>query len=117
MNRAAVAGGDSQFSRRQLAKRMSVDADLKAGLILQDLSAQLSDAQVDYHYRGGHHEFTIRRGEAIHRIAIPERVLLDHPIRVLEKAVPRLIKRLLAPNPPQTIDVNDPTPWYCRTSV
>jgi len=37
---------------------MSVDADLKAGLILEDLSRQLSDAQVDYHYRGGQHEFT-----------------------------------------------------------
>ena len=96
---------------------MSVDADLKAGLILQDLSTQLSDAQVDYQYRSGHHEFTIRRGEATHRIAIPERVLLDHPIRVLEKAVPRLIKRLLAPNAPQTIEANDPTPWYCQTAV
>jgi len=117
MNHAALAVDDSHFSRRQFANRMSVDADLKAGLILQDLSTQLSDAQVDYHYRSGHHEFIIRRGDAIHRIAIPERVLLDHPIRVLEKAVPRLIKRLLAPNPPQTIDVNDPTPWYCRTAV
>ena len=96
---------------------MSVDADLKAALILQDLRTQLSDARVDYHYRSGLHEFIICRGEAIHRIAIPERVLLEHPIRVLEKAVPRLIKRLLAPNPPQTIDVNDATPWYCRTSV
>jgi hypothetical protein len=96
---------------------MSVDADLKAGLILEDLSRQLSDAQVDYLYRSGHHEFTIRRGSATYRIAFPERVLLEHTIRVLEKAVPRIIKRLLAPNAPQSIDIKDATPWYCQTSV
>ena len=96
---------------------MSVDADLKARLILEDLSRQLSDAQVDYHYRGGQHEFIIRRDGSTYRVAFPERVLLEHPIRVLEKAVPRIIKRLFAPNSPQTIDVNDATPWYCKTSV
>ncbi len=96
---------------------MSVDAELKAGLIFEDLSRQLSDAQVDYHYRSGHHEFIIRRDGATYRVAFPERVLLEHPIRVLEKAVPRIIKRLLAPNAPQNIDVNDATPWYCQTSV
>ena len=30
---------------------MSVDTDLKAGLILEDLSQQLSDAVVDYYLR------------------------------------------------------------------
>jgi len=96
---------------------MSVDAELKAGLILEDLSRQLSDAQVDYHFRSGHHEFIIRRDGSTYRVAFPERVLLEHPIRVLEKAVPRIVKRLLAPNSPPTIDINDATPWYCQTSV
>jgi len=96
---------------------MSVDAELKAGLILEDLSRHLADAQVDYLYRDGRHQFTIRRDGATYRVAIPERVLLEHPIRVLEKAVPRIIKRLLAPNAPQIIDVNDAAPWYCKTSV
>ena len=107
---------DSQFPGDGL-RRMSVDADLKAGLILEDLCRQLSDAQVDYHYRSGHHEFIIRRAGSTDRVAFPERVLLEHPIRVLEKAVPRIVKRLLAPNSPPTIDVNDATPWYCQTSV
>jgi hypothetical protein len=96
---------------------MSVDADLKAGLIFDDLSRQLPDAQVDYHYRSGQHEFIIRRAASTYRVAFPERVLLEHPIRVLEKAVPRIIKRLLAPNAPRTIDANEATPWYCRTAV
>jgi hypothetical protein len=96
---------------------MSVDADFKAALIFEDLRRQLSDAQVDYLYRSGQHEFIIRRGSSTYRIAFPERVLLEHPIRVLEKAVPRIIKRLLAPNSPSTIDVNEATPWYCKTSV
>src|SRR5436189_6103711 len=101
MNHAALAVDDSHFSRRQLANRMSVDADLKAGLILQDLSTQLSDAQVDYHYRSGHHEFIVRRGDAIHRIAIPERVLLDHRMRVLERWVPLLMQGLLGTKHPR----------------
>jgi hypothetical protein len=96
---------------------MSVDADLKAGLILEDLSRQLVDAEVDYVYRAGQHEFTIRRGGDTYRVAFPERVLLEHPIRVLEKAVARIIKRLLAPNAPPSIDVNDAAPWYARTMV
>jgi hypothetical protein len=117
MKRAAVALRDSQSSRRLHQTGMSVDAELKAGLILEDLSRHLADAQVDYLYRDGRHQFTIRRDGATYRVAIPERVLLEHPIRVLEKAVPRIIKRLLAPNAPQIIDVNDAAPWYCKTSV
>jgi hypothetical protein len=96
---------------------MSVDADLKAQLILEDLVRQLSDAQVDYRYRSGHHEYIINRAGAKHRVAIPERVLLEHPIRELEKAVPRIIRRLLSPDAPQAIEANDPSPWYCRTQI
>jgi hypothetical protein len=103
--------------QRQHTGRMSVDTELKAGLILEDLSRQLSDAQVDYHYRSGQHEFIIRRDGSTYRVAFPERVLLEHPIRVLEKAVPKIVKRLLAPDSPASLDINDATPWYCQTSV
>jgi hypothetical protein len=96
---------------------MSVDTELKAGLILEDLSRQLADAKVDYHYGSGQHQFIIRRANVTYRIAFPERVLLEHPIRVLEKTVPRIIKRLLATNSPQTIEVLDATPWYTKTGV
>jgi hypothetical protein len=96
---------------------MSVDADLKAGLILEDLSRQLPDAEVDYLYQSGQHQFTIRRGKDTYRVAFPERVLLEHPIRVLEKTVARIIRRLLAPDAPACIEVNDAAPWYARTMV
>lgn len=96
---------------------MSVDTDLKAGLILEDFSKQLSDAVIEYRYAGGHHEFTIQRAGATYRIQFPERVLLEHPIRDLEKLVPRIIRQLVGGSAPAHIQVSEATPGFCETSV
>ncbi len=84
---------------------MSVDTDLKAGLILEDLSRQLSDAVVDYHCAGGNHEFRIRRGDVVYQVEFPERVLLEHQIRDLEKVVPQIVRRLLTVGGPRRITI------------
>jgi hypothetical protein len=84
---------------------MSVDADLKAGLILEDLSSQLADAIVGYHFAGGNHEFTIHRGDITYRVDFSERVLLEHQIRDLERFVPRIIQQLLSAGAPTRIRV------------
>jgi hypothetical protein len=86
---------------------MSVDTDLKAGLILEDLSQQLSDAIVDYHFAGGNHEFRIHRGDVVYQVDFPERVLLEHQIRDLEKVVPQIVDRLLAVGGPRRITVGN----------
>ncbi|HTS53207.1 MAG TPA: hypothetical protein VMH26_08035 [Burkholderiales bacterium] len=86
---------------------MSVDTDLKAGLILEDLSQQLSDAVVDYHLVGGNHEFRIRRGGITYQVDFPERVLLEHQIRDLERIVPQIVHRLLANGGPRRIRIGD----------
>jgi hypothetical protein len=86
---------------------MSVDSDLKAGLILEDLNKQLSDAEIRYQFAGGNHAFTIRRGGATWQVDFPERVLLEHPIRDLEQVVPKIIQQLLADAIPRRIQVRD----------
>ena len=86
---------------------MSVDTDLKAGLILEDFGRQLSDAVIDYHFAGGNHEFTIQRGDVTYQVDFPERVLLEHQIRDLEKVVPQIIDRLLSTGGPRRIKVGD----------
>ncbi len=86
---------------------MSVDTDLKAGLILEDLSQQLSDAVIDYHFAGGNHEFRIHRGGLVHQVDFPERVLLAHQIRDLEKVVPQIVDRLLAVGGPRRITIGN----------
>jgi hypothetical protein len=96
---------------------MSVDTDLKASLILEDFSKQLSDAVVGYRYAGGHHEFTIQRGGETYCIDFPERLLLEHPIRELEKLVPKLIRQLVGGGAPETIRVSEGTPGFCETWV
>ena len=84
---------------------MSVDTDLKAGLILEDLTQQLSDAVIDYHFADGNHEFRIHRGNVIYQVDFPERVLLEHQIRDLEKVVPQIVSRLLAVGGPRRITI------------
>src|SRR5215475_10378835 len=95
---------------------MSVDTDLKAGLILEDLSQQLSDAVVDYQFAGGNHKFRIRRGDVTYQVDFPERVLLEHQIRDLEKAVPQIIDQLMAAGAPRRITVGDSTLLGTRSS-
>jgi hypothetical protein len=98
-----------QGNHRELSKQnqMSVDSDLKAGLILEDFGRQLSDAVIDYHFAGGNHEFTIQRGDITYQVDFPERVLLEHQIRDLEKVVPQIIDRLLSTGGPRRIKVGD----------
>jgi hypothetical protein len=86
---------------------MSVDTDLKAGLILEDLSQQLSDAAIDYHFVGGTHEFRIHRGDVTYQVDFPERVLLEHQIRDLEKIVPQIVTRLLSLGGPRRITIGN----------
>ena len=87
--------------------QISVDTDLKAGLILEDFGRQLSDAVIDYHFAGGNHEFTIQRGDVTYQVDFPERVLLEHQIRDLEKVVPQIIHQLLSKGGPRRIKVGD----------
>ena len=84
---------------------MSVDTDLKAGLILEDLTQQLCDAVIDYHFAGGNHEFRIHRGNVVYQVDFPERVLREHQIRDLEKVVPQIVSRLLAVGGPRRITI------------
>ena len=97
-------------------KRMSVDTDLKAGLILEDLSQQLSDAVVDYQFAGGNHKFRIHRGDMTYQVDFPERVLLEHQIRDLERVVPRIIDQLMAGGAPRRITVGHSTLLGTRSS-
>jgi len=97
-------------------KRMSVDTDLKAGLILEDLSQQLSDAVVDYQFAGGNHKFRIHRGDVTYQVDFPERVLLEHQIRDLERVVPRIIHQLMAGGAPRRITVGHGTLLGTRSS-
>src|SRR5215831_723978 len=85
--------------------RMSVDTDLKAGLILEDLTQQLSDAVVDYQFCGGNHKFRIHRGDVTFQVDFPERVLLEHQIRDLERVVPQIIDRLMTGGAPRRIKI------------
>ncbi len=84
---------------------MSVDTDLKAGLILEDLGQQLTDAVIDYRFVGGSHRFRIHRGDITYQVDFPERVLLEHQIRDLEKVVPQIIDRLLKVGAPRRITI------------
>jgi len=86
---------------------MSVDTDLKAGLILEDLNQQLSDAVIDYHFARGNHEFRIHRGDVTYQVDFPERVLLEHQIRDLERLVPQIVTRLLAVGGPRRITIGN----------
>jgi hypothetical protein len=86
---------------------MSVDTDLKAGLILEDLGKQLADATIDYHFAGGNHEFKIQRGDITYQVDFSERVLVEHQIRDLEKVVPQIIHQLLSAGGPTRIKVED----------
>ena len=86
---------------------MSVNGDLKASLLLQDFNQQLADAEVQYQFAGGNHAFTIRLGGATWHVDFPERVLLQHAIRDLEKVVPKIIQQLLSDAKPRRIRVSD----------
>jgi len=86
---------------------MSVNSDLKASLLLEDFNQQLSDAEVQYQFAGGNHAFTIRRGGATWQVDFPERVLLEHAIRDLEKVVPKIIQQLLSDSNPRRIQISD----------
>ncbi len=88
-------------------KHMSVDADLKAGLILEDLVQQLADAVVDYRFAGGSHKFRIHRGDITYQVDFPERVLLEHQIRDLEKVVLQIVARLLKVGAPRRITIGN----------
>ena len=109
LERFLLRGGQAKGSRtcEGIVKknRMSVDTDLKAGLILEDLSQQLSDAVIDYHFAGGNHEFRIHRGDVTYQVDFPERVLLEHQIRDLERVVPQIVHRLLANGGPRRITI------------
>jgi len=86
---------------------MSVDTDLKAGLILDDFSRQLADAQIGYELAAGNLQFTIEKDGVTYQVEFSERVLLEHPIRDLEKAVPRIIQQLLVAGGPCRLRVGD----------
>jgi hypothetical protein len=86
---------------------MSVDTDLKAGLILEDFGRQMADAVIDYHCAGANHEFKIQRGDVVYQVDFSERVLVEHQIRDLEKVVPQIIDQLLSAGGPRRIRVED----------
>jgi len=86
---------------------MSVDTDLKAGLILEDLTQQLTDAVIEYRFASGKHRFRIHRGNVTYLVDFPERVLLEHQIRELEKVVPRIVDRLLSAGGPRRLTIGN----------
>ncbi len=104
-------------ARETLRSGMSVDSDLKAALLLEDFVNQLADGAVEYRYRAGHHEFEIRWDTSTYLVDFPDRVLLEHSIRVLEKVVPRIVRQVLSGQAPPRIDLSDATPWCCETVV
>ena len=59
----------------------------------------------DYRFAGGSHRFRIHRGDVTYQVDFPERVLLEHQIRDLEKIIPEIVDRLLKVGAPRRITI------------
>jgi hypothetical protein len=84
---------------------MSADIDMKACTILERLSAELSDATVDYCCTQDLHEFKIQRAGVKHEIGFMERVLELRNIPDIEQVVSRVAEELKASNEPRRIRI------------
>jgi len=84
---------------------MSDDVDLKAGAILERLSAALSDAQVDYTCSQDMHEFVVTTGGVTHAVGFAHRVLEDRDVAEIERFVEKLAAELKSSTEPRSIRV------------
>jgi hypothetical protein len=86
---------------------MSADIDLKACSILERLSAELSDATVDYCCTQDLHEFQIVRAGVTHEVGFMERVLELRDIPDIEHVVNRLVEEIKASTQPRRIRIGN----------
>ena len=86
---------------------MSADIDLKACTILERLSAELSDATVDYCCTQDLHEFQITRAGVKHELGFLERVLELRELPDIEQVVNRLVEELKTSTAPRSIRIGN----------
>ena len=84
---------------------MSKDIDMKACTILERLSAELSDATVDYCCTQDLHEFMIQRGGLKHEIGFMERVLELRDLPAIEQVVEKVADEIKTSNKPRRIRI------------
>ena len=84
---------------------MSDDVDLKAGAILERLSAELAGAQVDYTCSQDLHEFFVTTGGFTHAVGFAHRVLQDKDVADIERFVEKLAAELKSSTEPRSIRV------------
>jgi hypothetical protein len=89
---------------------MSADIDLKACTILERLSAELSDATVDYCCTQDLHEFQIMRAGMKHEVGFAQRVLELKEIPDIEQVVRRLADEIKSSSQPRRIRVGSGNP-------
>jgi hypothetical protein len=107
----AVWEREWQITVRTLQTPMSSeDIDLKACAILERLSKDLSDAQVDYTCTQDMHAFSIDRGGIKHEVGFHERVLELKNIPDIEEVVGRLVEEIKASHEPRKIRIGNKAP-------
>jgi hypothetical protein len=84
---------------------MREDIDIKACTILERLSAELSDATVDYCCTQDLHEFMIQRKGVKHEVGFMERVLELRDIPDIEQVVSRVAEELKTSTEPRRIRI------------
>jgi hypothetical protein len=84
---------------------MSANIDLKACAILERLSAEMVDAEVDYSCTQDFHEFLVTTGGMKHELGFSERVLEVKDIPDIEQVVSRLADELKAATAPRRIRI------------
>jgi hypothetical protein len=86
------------------------DIDLKACAILERLSTELSDAEVDYTCSQDLHAFSISREGLRHEVGFHERVLELKNIPDIEEVVTRLVAEIKASQEPRKIRIGSGAP-------
>jgi hypothetical protein len=84
---------------------MREDIDMKACTILERLSAELSDATVDYCCTQDLHEFKIQRAGVKHEVGFMERVLELREIPDIEQVVSRVAEEIKLSTQPRRIRI------------
>jgi hypothetical protein len=84
---------------------MSADIDIKACTILERLSAEFSDATVDYCCTQDLHEFMIQRAGVKHEVGFMERVLELRDIPDIEQVVAKVAEEIRTSDEPRRIRI------------
>lgn len=79
---------------------MTIGAEERACMILEGLSCQLSDGQVDYAAFGGQHEFVITHAGARFKVRFAEHKLVRKSIEELQVLVEEVVARVRARTSP-----------------